>query len=120
MESLLKTERVLASVIEAVIGACYLTFGYERDGPGRRRGLRRGDRGRRSRTPGLQVRSCRSASPSAARPSIYEVVEEEGPPHDRRFAVEARVNGRTLGRGGGRSKKDAEQERRARGAGGMG
>jgi ribonuclease III len=40
----------------------------------------------------------------------YEVVEEEGPPHDRRFAVEARVNGRTLGRGGGRSKKESEQE----------
>ena len=30
MPALLATERVLASVIEAVIGACYLTFGYER------------------------------------------------------------------------------------------
>src|SRR5215210_1320380 len=29
-ESLAHTERVLASVIEAVIGACYLHFGYER------------------------------------------------------------------------------------------
>ena len=27
--TLLGTERVLASVIEAVIGACYLEFGYE-------------------------------------------------------------------------------------------
>src|SRR6195256_5786385 len=29
-ESLVETERVLASVIEAVIGACYLHTGYER------------------------------------------------------------------------------------------
>ena len=29
VEALIGTERVLASVIEAVIGACYLTFGYE-------------------------------------------------------------------------------------------
>ncbi|HEX2087761.1 MAG TPA: ribonuclease III domain-containing protein, partial [Solirubrobacteraceae bacterium] len=28
--TLVETERVLASVIEAVIGACYLQFGYER------------------------------------------------------------------------------------------
>src|SRR4051794_41479248 len=28
-EQLARTERVLASVIEAVIGACYLAFGYE-------------------------------------------------------------------------------------------
>src|SRR5216684_1622558 len=30
VDTLLSTERVLASVIEAVIGACYLAFGYER------------------------------------------------------------------------------------------
>src|SRR3954470_7942691 len=29
-EGLIRTERVLASVIEAVIGACYLAFGFER------------------------------------------------------------------------------------------
>ena len=31
--ALIRTERVLASVIEAVIGACYLAFGYERTAP---------------------------------------------------------------------------------------
>src|ERR1700753_1105268 len=29
IEALISTERVLASVIEAVIGACYVTFGYD-------------------------------------------------------------------------------------------
>jgi ribonuclease-3 len=37
------------------------------------------------------------------------VLEVEGPPHERRFACAALVDGDELGRGTGRSKKDAEQ-----------
>ena len=40
----------------------------------------------------------------------YDVVDEEGPPHDRVFSVRAMVEGREVARGTGRSKKDAEQE----------
>ena len=29
LEALISTERVLASVIEAVIGGCYVSFGYD-------------------------------------------------------------------------------------------
>ena len=39
----------------------------------------------------------------------YAVVSEEGPPHDRIFSVSALVGGVEVGRGSGRSKKDAEQ-----------
>ena len=39
----------------------------------------------------------------------YAVEQEDGPPHDRTFEVAARVGDRELGRGAGRSKKDAEQ-----------
>jgi ribonuclease-3 len=39
----------------------------------------------------------------------YVVTREEGPPHDRTFDVAATVADRTLARGSGRSKKDAEQ-----------
>ena len=39
----------------------------------------------------------------------YEVVEEDGPPHDRTFEVSATVDGAEVARGSGRSKKDAEQ-----------
>jgi ribonuclease-3 len=38
------------------------------------------------------------------------VVEEHGPPHDRTFMIVATIDGVELGRGTGRSKKDAEQE----------
>jgi ribonuclease III len=40
----------------------------------------------------------------------YEVTGEEGPPHERLYSVLARVEGRELGTGSGRSKKHAEQE----------
>jgi dsRNA-specific ribonuclease len=39
----------------------------------------------------------------------YEVVRETGPPHERWFEVTAAVADELLGRGSGRSKKDAEQ-----------
>ena len=39
----------------------------------------------------------------------YEIVSEEGPPHERTFEVVAMVEGEPLARGVGRSKKDAEQ-----------
>jgi ribonuclease-3 len=45
----------------------------------------------------------------------YEIVAEEGPPHQRTFEVIALVEGKEVARGTGRSKKDAEQ-RAAEGA----
>ena len=38
------------------------------------------------------------------------MIEEQGPPHDRTFSIVATVGGVEVGRGSGRSKKDAEQE----------
>ena len=40
---------------------------------------------------------------------IFAETAEQGPPHDRTFAVAAMVTDRILGTGSGRSKKDAEQ-----------
>jgi ribonuclease III len=107
-ESLVATERVLASVVEAVIGACYLTFGYERVAaavveafsPEIQRAL---DRPADFKSA-LQERLARRGAVVA-----YRVMAEEGPPHDRWFEVAAVVEGEELARGSGRSKKDAEQ-----------
>jgi ribonuclease-3 len=107
-ESLVATERVLASVVEAVIGACYLTFGYERVAaavveafaPEIQRALERPADFKSA----LQERLARRGAVVA-----YRVVAEEGPPHDRWFEVAAVVAGEELARGSGRSKKDAEQ-----------
>ncbi len=40
----------------------------------------------------------------------YELISEIGPPHDRMFKMKVLLNGRTIGQGSGRSKKQAEQD----------
>jgi ribonuclease-3 len=108
-DTLVETERVLASVIEAVIGACYLETGYETTAeavveafaPEIEAAL--GSSVDFKST--LQERLARTGSVVD-----YRVVTEDGPPHDRTFEVVARVGEDELGRGSGRSKKDAEQE----------
>ena len=106
---LVSTERVLASVIEAVIGACFLAFGYERTSaavvaafsPEIEDALENPVDFKSA----LQERLARKGALVA-----YDVVDEEGPPHDRVFSVSATIGGVEVGRGRGRSKKDAEQE----------
>ena len=107
-ESLVRTERVLASVIEAVIGACYLAYGYERTAPAVVEAF-----GPEIELALVSPADFKSALQErlARRGAIvtYEVTAEEGPPHERRFEVAAVVEGEELARGSGRSKKDAEQ-----------
>ena len=40
----------------------------------------------------------------------YVLVDESGPDHDKRFTIEAKINNNIVGRGIGRSKKQAEQQ----------
>lgn len=40
----------------------------------------------------------------------YVLIEEKGPEHDKQFCVEAQLDGRAIGSGIGRSKKNAEQQ----------
>ena len=107
-EQLAQTERVLASVIEAVIGAVYLEFGY----------LETADAVVEAFTPEIEQALTQPADFMSAlqerlarRGTIvtYEISAEEGPPHQRTFEVTAMVEGVEIARGSGRSKKDAEQ-----------
>jgi len=41
---------------------------------------------------------------------VYEKTSEFGPDHNKSFTVEVRLNGKTIGTGSGKSKKNAEQE----------
>ena len=109
VEALLATERVLASVIEAVIGACYLEFGYERTAeavvdafaPEIEDALE---------NPVDFKSALQERLAQRGQLVVYDVVGEDGPPHDRTFSVSASVEGVEVSRGVGRSKKDAEQE----------
>jgi ribonuclease III len=107
--TLVETERVLASVIEAVIGAVYLNCGYDRTAdavveafmPEIERALEHPVDFKST----LQERLARRGQTVA-----YEVTAELGPPHDRTFEVVALVEDEPVGRGSGRSKKHAEQD----------
>ncbi len=106
--ALVETERVLASVIEAVIGACYLTAGYERTAEAVVEAF----------APEIEQAlehpvDFKSALQEllARRGSVvdYEIVAETGPPHERVYEVIAKVDAETVGAGSGKSKKHAEQ-----------
>ena len=107
--TLVETERVLASVIEAVIGAVYIHNDYESTAqavveafmPEIERALEHPVDFKST----LQERLARTG-----RTVVYEVTDELGPPHDRTFEVAALVEDVPVGSGSGRSKKHAEQE----------
>jgi ribonuclease-3 len=109
VEALLATERVLASVIEAVIGAVYLSFGYERTAEAVVEAFAP-EIADALENPIDFKSALQERLAQRGEIVIYEVVAEEGPPHDRTFSVSATVEGVEVSRGIGRSKKDAEQE----------
>jgi len=106
--ALAHTERVLASVIEAVIGACYLHAGWERTAAAVVEAFAPEIAAAVSSPAdfksALQERLARRGETVS-----YPVTAESGPPHERTFEVAAMVAGAEVARGSGRSKKDAEQ-----------
>jgi ribonuclease-3 len=107
--ALVETERVLASVVEAVIGACYLTVGYDRTAEAVVESFAEEIKEALEHPvdfkSALQERLAQGGETVA-----YDVTAEHGPPHDRTFDVDASVGERIIGSGSGRSKKAAEQE----------
>ena len=108
-DMLIASERVLASVCEAVIGACYLAFGFERVAAAvvdafldQVLGALEHPVDYKSH---LQERLARRAETVT-----YRIDSEAGPAHERSFVAVAEVAGEEIGRGEGRTKKSAEQE----------
>ena len=107
--TLTTTERVLASVIEAVIGACYLHAGYERTADAVVEAFQ-SEIEHALEHPVDFKSTLQELLARRAETVEYTIANEEGPPHDRTFEVVASVGGSPIGRGVGRSKKHAEQE----------
>jgi ribonuclease-3 len=105
---LLAGSRPLPEVTEALIGACFLAFGFDRVAAAIGAAFE------------AQIESAVEA-PVDAKSALqellarrrarvtYVVIGESGPAHKRTFEVEAAVEGKTVGAGAGRSKKAAEQ-----------
>jgi ribonuclease III len=107
--AIVETERVLASVLEAVIGACYLAAGFERTQAAVVEAFAEQIEDALENPvdfkSALQERLAQRGDTVA-----YDVTEQFGPPHDRTFAVAAVVAGQAIAHGSGRSKKLAEQD----------
>jgi ribonuclease-3 len=112
-EMLTASERVLASICEAVIGAAYLAFGFERVAPAVVAAF--SDQVDAALEHPVDHKSLLQER-LARRAEVvdYTIASEEGPAHDRRFVAVAEVGGKEIGRGEGRTKKSAEQEAAAR------
>lgn len=99
---------VLADLTEAVIGAAFLTFGFETVRPAVIEAFKDhilfAERSHVDNKTQLQELLAKSA-----RTVVYRTVGQTGPAHDRHFEVEAVVGHEVYGRGHGPSKKRAEQ-----------
>ena len=108
VSSLVASERALASVCEAVIGACYLHHGFETTAAATVAAFASQIEIASERLLDFKYALQERLARHGARVR-YEVTGESGPPHDRVFEVTASVDGEPVGHGSGRSKKAAEQ-----------
>ena len=100
-------QSLLANAVEALIGAIYLDGGYEPAAKFVRAwwSTKHADLLETDHKSRLQeILQKRYKSPPA-----YELTSSTGPDHDKVFQVLVRIGETELGRGGGKSKKEAEQ-----------
>jgi ribonuclease-3 len=109
LERLVRNRNVLAALLEAALGALFLEHGFgkiEQAVVGAFAG-----RIEDALTTFVDHKTeLQEALARDGRSVKYEIVEIEGPPHERRFTCAAFIDGEKLGVGSGPSKKAAEQE----------
>lgn len=106
---LLEGSRPLPEVTEALIGACFIAFGYERTAEAVAAAF--ATRIEHAAETRVDHKSALQELLARRRAKVrYEVLSESGPPHDRTFEVAAVVGSDKVGVGVGRSKKAAEQD----------
>jgi len=105
---LAKNRNVRAALLEAALAALFLRHGFAAIEPA----IVAAFRGRIEYAATSYVDHKTELQEELARRGTqvtYSVIEATGPPHERMFTVGALVDGKQLGIGTGRSKKDAEQ-----------
>jgi ribonuclease III len=106
---LLGGSRPLPEVTEALIGACFVAFGFERTAAAVAAAF--AARVEYAAEAPVDAKSALQELLAGRRTRVsYAVIAESGPAHRRIFEVEARVGGERMGTGAGRSKKAAEQK----------
>jgi ribonuclease III len=103
---------ILSGAFEALMGALYLDGGYGKAYRVIRRLFEKDIRDVHNQVASLDYKTTLQEYTQAQYKCLpeYRTVEEEGPPHDRRFKVLLMLLGKTISQGEGKSKKEAEQE----------
>lgn len=109
VEQLAVNTNVLADLTEALIGAIYLTYGFPTVRPAVIEAFAEHISFAEKSYVDYKT-ELQEALAKSGRTVAYRLVAEIGPAHDRRFEVEAVVDGDILGHGSGPSKKRAEQQ----------
>ena len=98
--------RILAAVFEALVGAVYLSEGFEAAADFvEREHLAHADHPKMS-DPKTELQEYAQAR--FKRTPVYSVTEEGGPAHAKEFTVEVSVGGKMMGTGTGATKKQAQ------------
>jgi ribonuclease III len=109
LERLRGNRNVLAALLEAALAALYLEHGFEHIEPAVVDAF--GARIEYAVTSHVDHKTeLQEVLARVGRSVSYNVLDVEGPPHDRRFTCAAVIDEEQVGVGHGRSKKAAEQE----------
>jgi ribonuclease-3 len=105
---IVKSGNVTAALLEAAIAALFLEHGYEPIEGAIVAAF--SDRIEYARTTHVDHKTeLQEALAKTGRSVMYQVLDVEGPAHERRFSCSAEIDGVELGTGTGRTKKEAEQ-----------
>ncbi len=108
IDELLAAQRVLASVCEAVIGACYLQYGYEETAGAVVQAFAHEVEEALENPADFKSHLQERLARRGDKPH-YTLISSDGPAHDMRFVCGVEIRGERYGTGSGRSKKEAEQ-----------
>jgi ribonuclease-3 len=109
LERLTRNQNVLAALLEAALAALFLEHGFEKIEPAIVAAF--SEQIEYAATQHVDYKTeLQEALARRKRHVSYSVLEVEGPAHERRFTCAALIDGKQMGEGAGRTKKDAEQE----------
>jgi ribonuclease-3 len=109
LERLTRNRNVLAALLEAALAALFLEHGFEKVEPAIVAAF--SEQIEYAATQHVDYKTeLQEALARRKRQVSYSVLEVEGPAHERLFTCAALIDGRQMGEGAGRTKKDAEQE----------
>ncbi len=100
-------DSILSDVFEAIIGAIYLDGGFVSAKAFVERFVLTDMESKIEFTDSKTI--LQEAVQEVGKKLTYELLEENGPPHEREYVVRALIEDREVARGHGRSKKQAEQ-----------